>query len=175
MQWYEAKGYWSGYHTITEEFFAMNFYVKGAAGSDTPDTPEDPDVPDTPVDPNPPATGEDYVLTTELKAGDEVIIVCAAKNVALSANYPNGSFYNEGITVSPVDGKITNPDAAIVWTVGEDGEFYTFSHDGQKLGMGTEFTSMSLGAVNDKWQVSAAATAGAFYVANLDRDPAKAF
>ena len=175
MQWYEAKGYWSGYHTITEEFFAMNFYVKGAEGSDTPDTPEDPDVPDTPVDPNPPATGEDYVLTTELKAGDEVIIVCAAKNMALSANYPNGSFYNEGIAVTPVDGKISNPDAAIVWTVGEDGEFYTFSHDGQKLGMGTEFTSMSLGAVNDKWQVSAAATAGAFYVANLDRDPAKAY
>ena len=41
--------------------------------------------------------------------------------------------------------------------------------------MGTSYTSMTLGGVNYKWQVEAAATTGSFYVKNLDRDPEKPY
>ena len=127
---------------------------------------------DEPTPPTP-VPGNVYTKTTELKEGDEVIIVCEAKNVALSGEY-NG-FYNKGTEVAPTDGKIETDDTTIVWTVGKEGDFYTFSYNGQKIGMGTEYTSMTLGGVNYKWQVEAAATTGSFYVKNLDRDPAKAY
>ena len=113
------------------------------------------------------------MAATELKEGDQVILVCDSKNVALCGTY-NG-FYNNGLEVAPVDGVIENPDSTIVWTVGKEGEFYTFSYDGKKIGMGDSYTSMPLDAVNYKWQVEAAATEGCFYVKNLDRDPAKAY
>ena len=60
-------------------------------------------------------------------------------------------------------------------TVGKEGEFYTFSYDGKKIGMGDSYTSMPLDAVNYKWQVEAAATEGCFYVKNLDRDSTKPY
>ena len=108
--------------------------------------------PDPDPDPEPDPTGEEYVLTTELKDGDEVIIVCTAKNIALGADY-GSSYYNPGVEVAPADGKLVNSDATIVWTVGKEGEFYTFSYNGKKIGMGTEYTSMPLDGVNYKWQV----------------------
>ena len=126
---------------------------------------------DEPTPPTP--SGDKYVAATELKEGDQVILVCDSKNVALCGTY-NG-FYNNGLEVAPVDGVIENPDSTIVWTVGKEGEFYTFSYDGKKIGMGDSYTSMPLDAVNYKWQVEAAATEGCFYVKNLDRDPEKAY
>ena len=131
---------------------------------------EKPDVPTPPT----PVPGNVYTKTDMLKEGDEVIIVCEAKNIALGADYGT-SYYNPGVAVTPTDGKITTDNKTIVWTVGKEGDFYTFSYDGKKIGMGTEYTSMTLGGVNYKWQVEAAATAGSFYVKNLDRDPAKAY
>ncbi|MBQ8587405.1 MAG: 5'-nucleotidase C-terminal domain-containing protein, partial [Oscillospiraceae bacterium] len=133
-------------------------------GSDTPDEPDDPDTPD---DPNPPATGDSYVLTNELKAGDEVIIVCAAKNMALSSTY-NG-FYNAAVAVEPVNGVITNPAADIVWTVGKNGDNYTFSFDGKNLGMADSYSSMPLGEKNDQWTISAGGTANTWFVFNVGR------
>ena len=130
--------------------------------------------PDPDPDPEPDPTGEEYVLTTELKDGDEVIIVCTAKNIALGADY-GSSYYNPGVEVAPADGKLVNSDATIVWTVGKEGEFYTFSYNGKKIGMGTEYTSMPLDGVNYKWQVEPAATADSFYVKNLDRDTTKPY
>ena len=121
----------------------------------------------------PTPSGDKYVAATELKEGDQVILVCDSKNVALCGTY-NG-FYNNGLEGAPVDGVIENPDSTIVWTVGKEGEFYTFSYDGKKIGMGTSYTSMTLGGVNYKWQVEAAATEGCFYVKNLDRDATKPY
>lgn len=126
---------------------------------------------ETPTPPTP--SGDKYVAATELKEGDQVILVCDAKNVALCGTYK--SFYNNGLEVAPVDGVIENPDSTIVWTVGKEGEFYTFSYDGKKIGMGDSYTSMPLDAVNYKWQVEAAATEGCFYVKNLDRDSTKPY
>ena len=173
MQWFEEKGYWSAYHTLNEELMALSFYVKGEGGT-TPDPKPDPD-PDPKPDPDPePTPGNVYTKATSLKEGDEVIIVCEAKNIALGAEY-GSSYYNPGVAVVPADGKITTDDSTIVWTVGKEGEFYTFSYKGQKIAMGTGFTSMPLNEVNYKWQVEAAATAGSFYVKNLDRDATKAY
>ena len=121
----------------------------------------------------PTPSGDKYVAATELKEGDQVIIVCDSKNVALCGTYK--SYYNNGLEVAPVNGVIENPDSTIVWTVGKEGEFYTFSYDGKKIGMGTSYTSMTLGGVNYKWQVEAAATEGCFYVKNLDRDATKPY
>ena len=121
----------------------------------------------------PTPSGDKYVAATELKEGDQVILVCDAKNVALCGTY-NG-FYNNGLEVTPVEDVIENPDSTIVWTVGKEGEFYTFSYDGKKIGMGDSYTSMPLDAVNYKWQVEAAATEGCFYVKNLDRDSTKPY
>ena len=166
MQYQEDRGTWSAYHTIAEGAegaFALNFYVKGA---EAPDTPVDP-----PVDP--PTPGNEYVLTSELKEGDEVVIVCAAKNVALGNTY--SGYYNNAIAVTPENGKIVDPSADVVWTVGKEGEFYTFTFNGQKIAMGTGFTSMPLGEVNYKWQLQNAATEGEFYLANLDREAGKEY
>ena len=135
----------------------------------TPPTPPPPPTPPTP----PPPAGDKDVAATELKEGDQVILVCDSKNVALCGTYKG--FYNNGLEVAPVDGVIENPDSTIVWTVGKEGEFYTFSYDGKKIGMGDSYTSMPLDAVNYKWQVEAAATEGCFYVKNLDRDATKPY
>lgn len=135
---------------------------------------ETPTPPDPPTPPTPPTpSGDKYVAATELKEGDQVILVCDSKNVALCGTY-NG-FYNNGLEVAPVEDVIENPDSTIVWTVGKEGEFYTFSYDGKKIGMGDSYTSMPLDAVNYKWQVEAAATEGCFYVKNLDRDATKPY
>lgn len=179
MQWYEAKTYWSGYYNLNDELMALSFYEKGA----TPIVPcehtyvdgvctgcgeKDPNyVP--PVDP--PVDGEVFTRVNELKEGDEIIIVCDAKAIALSATY--GTNYNNGVAVEVVDGKITTSDKTLVWTVGKEGEYYTFSYEGQKIAMGTEFSSMPLGEVNYKWIVTPAENEGTFYVGNPDRDPSK--
>ena len=77
--------------------------------------------------------------------------------------------------MTPENGKLVDPSADVVWTVGKEGEFYTFSFNGQKIAMGTGFTSMPLGEVNYKWQLQNAATEGAFYLANLDREAGKEY
>ena len=167
IEYYETNGNWSGYYNNSvAELFELSFYVKGGTGTGG-ETPDEPDTPDTPDDPNPPATGDDYVLTNELKAGDQVVIVCAAKNMALSSTY-NG-FYNAAVAVEPVDGVLTNPAAELVWTVGKNGDNYTFSFDGKNLGMADSYSSMPLGEKNDQWIISAGGTENTWFVFNVGR------
>ena len=212
MQYQEAKGTWSAYHTIAEgaeEFFALNFYVKGGEAACAHEWDEGEVTTEATctsagvktftcalcgetkteeiaalghIDENSDnicdrcgaelgVSSDDFVLASELKDGDEVIIVCAAKNIAFSSEkYPQKDFYNAGVAVTPVDGKITDAPAAIVWTVGKDGENYTFSFNGQKIGMGEQYSSTDLGAVNDTWAIETAKTDGAFYLKNLGRN-----
>ena len=54
------------------------------------------------------------------------------KNMALSATY-NG-FYNTAVAVTPVDGTLADPAEDLIWTVGVEGEYYTFSFGGQNCG-----------------------------------------
>jgi len=114
-----------------------------------------------------------FILTNSIQAGDEVIIVCAAKNIAFSTqkkfNYYQ-SYYNAGVNVSPANGMISNPPAEIIWTVGEKNGYYTFSANGQTIGMGTQHSSTDFGATYDTWALEEAVTEGATYIKNVGRN-----
>ena len=167
LEWYEKKGGFSAYDTsadrLNEAVFGFQFFALDPSGVINPTVPTDPTDPT-----DPPVPGEDYVLTDTLKDGDQVVIVAAAKNMALSATY-NG-YYNAAVAVAPVDGILNGPAADLVWTVGKDGDTYTFSYNGQKIGMNAEKSSMPLGGIHDTWQILPSKTENAYYVFNIGRE-----
>ena len=70
------------------------------------------------------------------------MIYAPAYNKALSADY-NG-FYNKGtdVTVNS-DGTLSGYTDMDVWTVTDNGDgTYSFSHDGQNIGMGDSYSSI---------------------------------
>ena len=101
--------------------------------------------------------------------GNQVVIYNPAYNKALSATY-NG-FYNNGTTVTVgSDGTVSGFTASDVWTVIENSDgTWSFSYDGQNIGMNAEKTSMPLGAPNDKWELVDAGN-GLYYVKNPVRN-----
>ncbi len=112
-----------------------------------------------------------FVLSNNIKAGDEIVIVCKAKNIAFSGEKLDGtSFYNEGIAVTPANGMLIDPPAATIWTVGEKDGGYTFSYYGQKVSMADDYSSTPYGEKHDVWALETAKTAGAVYIKNVGRD-----
>ena len=109
-----------------------------------------------------------YVLTDTISEGDEVVIVCAAKNRALSATY--SGYYNNAVEVCPSGGVISDPDSDLIWTVGQEGDCYTFSYGGQNLGMADSFYNMTLGEIHDEWALSPGTAENTFYVSNTVRE-----
>ena len=106
--------------------------------------------------------------TAPIADGDRVVIYAPAYGKALSAEY-NG-YYNAGTDVTEEsDGTLSGYTDADVWNVAanEDGT-YSFSHNGQKIGMGDSFSSMPLGEKNDKWILEDAGN-GLYYVKNTVR------
>ena len=86
--------------------------------------------------------------------GNQVVIYNPAHNKALSSTYENDSYYNSGVDITVTGNQVSGFTKAEVWTVIDNGDgTWSFSYDGQKLGMGDDFASMSLGAKNDKWEV----------------------
>ncbi len=78
-----------------------------ATGTGEPQKPED----------KPDETNDStYVLATEVKDGDKIILVNAASNKALSTAL-NEAGYPAGVNVVPQSSKITTGNANIVWTV----------------------------------------------------------
>ena len=124
----------------------------GLIGEVTPETPEDPENPDTPVVPDEPVTPP-AAAVTELKTGDQVVIFAPAYNKALSATKTGN--YNVGVDVTVADGVVTGFGATETFTVtvNADGT-YSFANNGQNIGMADQYTSMNLGAVNDKWELT---------------------
>ena len=107
--------------------------------------------------------------TAPIADGERVVIYAPAYGKALSAEY-NG-YYNKGTDVmEESDGTLSGYTDADVWNVAanEDGT-YSFSHNGQKIGMGDSFSSMPLGEKNDKWVLEDAGN-GLYYVKNTVRD-----
>ncbi len=102
----------SGYSTSSPSAndYGFQFYVKGA---EAPETPVDP-----PVDP--PATGDDFVLSASIKGGDEVVIYNPGHGMAIR-NETDNDWYLMPETVAPADNKIAAPDASLVWTVVDNG------------------------------------------------------
>ena len=112
-------------------------------------------------------SGEEGTLPED---GDQVVIYAPAYNKALSADY-GGSYYNQGtdVTVNS-DGTLSGYTDMDVWTVTDNGDgTYSFSHDGQNIGMGDTFSSMPLGEKNDKWVLEDAGS-GLYYVKNTVRN-----
>ena len=101
--------------------------------------------------------------------GEEVVIYNPAYGKALSATYTG--HYNNGTDVTVgSDGTLSGYSASDVWTVTDNGDgTWSFSYDGQNIGMGDEFTSMPLGEKNDKWELVEAED-GLWYVRNTVRD-----
>ncbi len=108
-----------------------------------------------------------YVLSDELKDGDSVIIVCAAKNIALSGIY--GTYYNNPIPINVFNGTIENPSHEIIWTVNEVDGGFSFSYEGQTIGLEDQFSNMSLGGKYNIWKKLDAETKDASYLFNEDR------
>ncbi len=145
MEWYDQYSNWSTYNSssaASDNQFQLSFYVV----TDTPE-PEGP-----------------------LKDGEQVVIFAPAYNKALSTKVVS-SFYNAGtdITVG-ADGSLSGYSEVDVWTVAvnEDGT-YSFSYQGQNIGMEDTYTSMPLGGKNDKWVLEDAGD-GCYYVKNTVRD-----
>ena len=148
MEWYDSKDNWSAYYNIStgsEDMFALAFYK--AEGEDP--GPSDPDAP--------------------IADGEEVVIYNPAYGKALSATYTG--HYNKGTDVTVgTDGTLSGYSASDVWTVIDNGDgTWSFSYDGQNIGMGDDFTSMPLGEKNDKWELVEAGD-GLWYIRNTVRD-----
>ena len=148
MEYQDNFGTWSAYHTIapgSEDMFALAFYK--AEGEDP--GPSDPDAP--------------------IADGEEVVIYNPAYGKALSATYTG--YYNNGTDVTVgSDGTLSGYSASDVWTVIDNGDgTWSFSYEGQKIGMGDSHTSMPLDEKNDKWELVEAED-GLWYVRNTVRD-----
>ena len=100
--------------------------------------------------------------------GDQVVIYNPAYGKALSATY--SGYYNNGTNVTVgSDGTVSGFTASDVWTVIDNGDgTWSFSYEGQKLGMDTGFTSMPLDSVYDRWTLEDAGN-GCYYIRNVGR------
>ena len=107
--------------------------------------------------------------TAPIADGERVVIYAPAYGKALSAEY-NG-YYNKGTDVTEEsDGTLSGYTDADVWNVAENEDgTYSFSYNGQNIGMGDSFSSMPLGEKNDKWVLEDAGN-GLYYVKNTVRD-----
>ena len=111
-------------------------------------------------------SGQDEPL---LQDGNQVVIYAPAYMKALSAEYTG--FYNKGTDVTETeDGTLSGYTEKDIWTVKDNGDgTYSFSCNGQNIGMGDSYSSMPLGEKNDKWVLEDAGN-GLYYVKNTVRD-----
>lgn len=104
--------------------------------------------------PDTPTPANEYVLASEPKDGDEVVIYNAGNGKAVPATM-QGSYYLAGVDVTATDNKITTDDTTIVWKVtkNEDGS-YTFTNGEDVLSLNwntsSSKTSVSLDGANPK-------------------------
>lgn len=88
-------------------------------------------------------------------------------NKALSSVY--SGFNNTGVDVSETAGKLAGYGNTEIWTVEKnDDDTYYISYGGQRLAMSSNYSSMPLGEVNDKWVLEDAGN-GLYYVKNVKR------
>ncbi len=151
MEWYDRYGNWSTYNSssaATDGQFRLSFYKV----EDVEDMPEE----ERPEGP--------------LTDGAQVVIYAPAYKKALSSEKVS-TYYNKGtdITVG-TDGTVSGYGAADIWTVKDNGDgTYSFSQNGQNLGMGDSFSSMDLGGVHDDWEIIALDEEGLYNIKNTGR------
>ena len=100
---------------------------------------------------------------TTLQNGAQVVVFNPKFGKALSTEYT--SHYNKGTDVTLTDGKLTGFTAADIWTLGmnDDGTYTFATAGGQKLSMGTGYTSTPLDDVNQDWKITAVEGKDALY------------
>ena len=82
-----------------------------------------------------PTPGNEYVLASEIKDGDEVIIYNPGHGMAIK-NETDNNWYLMPETVTPTDNKIVSPDASLVWTVVDNGNgTFSFVNGANKIMM----------------------------------------
>ena len=163
LEWYAAKSGFSAYDTsadkATEQNFGFQFYVKGA--SVTPTTPTTaPTEPTTgPIEPTTAPSG-DYALASSIKGGDQVIIYNPGHGMAIK-NETDRNWYLVPQAITPASGKITSPDASLVWTVVDNGNgTYSFTNGSNKIVMwvsGNYFeltNDAAYSGANGNWKVT---------------------
>ena len=149
--------------TIGVSQFVAWFAVAGTSSEEPGTEPSEPTEPEV-TEPTTPAP------SVTLENGSKIVIVCGAYNKALSSQpASSGSFYQLGVDVVIANGAVTGYADTEVWTViaHADGT-YSFAQGGQNLGMQASYSSMSLGAVNDKWELIPADN-GTFVIKNVVR------
>ena len=100
--------------------------------------------------------------------GDQVVIYNPQYGKALSGTYTG--YYNNGTTVTMENGTLSGFTSSDVWTVIDNGDgTWSFSYDGQNIGMGDSFSSMPLGEKNDQWVLEDAGN-GLYYIKNTVRN-----
>ena len=139
--------------------------------------------PDPKPDPDPKPTNA-YVLTNELKDGDEVVIYNPGYGKAVK-NETDNNWYLIAQDVTPADNKITTDDTTIVWTVkkNEDGTFSFVNGDNAVTAWYSsndkgEFLELTNDANyeggDSKWNLTAAnATEKTFYISSATLTGAK--
>lgn len=101
----------------------------------------------------PPVDDEEYVLTTTLKDGDQVVIYNPGAGKAMS-NETLAQYYRAGKDITPVDNKVINPSADLVWTVHMvEGGFELLDAEGHKLSMSGTNNSLPLDGEHNVWKL----------------------
>ncbi|MBQ3560546.1 MAG: hypothetical protein IJA06_01840, partial [Oscillospiraceae bacterium] len=92
----------------------------------------------------------------EIPDGDYVIWAPAYKKALSAQKTGYNNYYNAGVDVTLSGEKLTGYGETEIWTVtnNEDGTI-TIANGGKKLSMATSNSSMTMDAVNDKWEVIA--------------------
>ena len=101
-----------------------------------------------------------------LRNGDSIVIFNPANGKTLSTSY--SGYYNAATAVTFADGVLTGYTDADIWTLGinDDGSYTFVTAEGKKISMAATRTSMPLDDENPNWNISAANTAGCFYIEN---------
>ena len=105
---------------------------------------------------------------TVLQDGMKVVIYNPEYKKTLSGVYDG--HYNTGTDIT-IDGTtISGFSTNDVWTVSDNSDgTWSFAYEGQKIGMGDEFSSMPLGEKHNTWTMEAASD-GLYYVKNVGRN-----
>ncbi len=152
IEWYAQYSNWSTYNSsyaATDGQFQLAFY---------PVT----QIPEVPPTPSEPPQDEEPVI-----ADGRYIIWAPGYNMSISSVY--AGFYNTGVAVEESNGVLSGYSASEIWEVenNSDGTI-SISYGGKKLAMAANYSSLSLGEVNDKWVLEDAGD-GLYYVKNTVR------
>ena len=107
------------------------------------------------------STGDVYALATELKDGDEVIVVNVEVGKAMSEDAV-ATKYRAGVDVVPENDKITTSDSKIVWDVVKTDDGYKFMNDAGETLSAT--SGLSFADTDNVWMLTAGTVTDTFII-----------